>query len=211
MKKRIAILLCFVLVFSLCLCACSNEKDALMGSWKGTMDMAEMVNAGMAESDPDAAEFMKLDTFNMTFIMTFNEDDTYSLVVDEDALKAEIDAVADQMVQGVLDYMVAMLAEEGMEMTAEEIIAMSGVSLDDLKTEMMANMDLSELATEINTYGKFDVSKGKLFTSDSVDAEADKLVYELYSIEGNTLTIDKGNGADADDDLVYPMTFQKVG
>lgn len=210
MKKRIAVLLCLVMVFSMCLCACSNEKDAILGSWKGSMDMTSMVNDEVAAGDPEMAQYLKLDKFEMTFVMTFNEDDTFSMVLDEAALEAEIDAVADQIVQGTMDYMVAMLAEEGLEMTAEEIMAMSGITVEDLKAEFMDSVDLEAAFSEVNTYGKFKVKDGKLFTSESVDEEVNILVYELYTIEGDSLTIDKGNSADSDGDFAYPMTFQKV-
>lgn len=211
MKKRIAVLLCLVMVFSMCLCACSNEKDAILGSWKGSMDMADIVNNETAAGDPEMAEYMKLDKFELAFIMTFNEDDTFSMVVDEAALETEVDAVADKMVAGMMEYMVAMLAEQGLEMTAEEVMAMSGLTVEDLKAEFLASIDLDEMFGEVNTYGKFKVKDGRLYTSDSVDAEADPLVYELYTIEGNSLTIDKGNGMDSDGDFAYPMTFQKIG
>lgn len=210
MKKRIALLLCLVMVAAMCLCACSNEKDAILGSWSGTMDMTEFVNAEMAAADPEMAAYMSLDTFELTFIMTFNEDDTYSMVLDEASAQAEIDVVADKMVQGVLNYMVDMLAEEGVEMTAEEVLAMSGITTEDLKAEFMSSVNLEDMLVEVNSEGNFEVKDGKLFTSEGLDYAVDPQVYEIYTIEGDTLTIDKGNSADSDGDFAYPMTFTKI-
>ena len=50
MKKRIALLLSFVLVLSLALCACGGgeKKETLVGTWNATIDIAEVYNAEIA-------------------------------------------------------------------------------------------------------------------------------------------------------------------
>lgn len=211
MKKRIAMLLCMVMVLSVALCACSSEKDQLVGTWRGTMNLAEAVNMGMMEADPEVAEYLMVDTLNITFTLTFNKDDTYSMVVDADALDVAMQGMVDEMADGMIEYFEAVLEESGLEMSVEELLAASGLTVDALAEELYKEMDAEAMFTELNSEGNFKVADGKLYMSDGLDYAVDEAVYELYTVEGDTLTINKGEGSeDVADDYVYPMVFKKV-
>lgn len=215
MKKRIALILCLVMMLSVCLCGCSSEKDALIGSWTGKMDVAEAINAGVVEglagSDAELAEYLTIEHLYITMTMTFNEDDTYAVTVDEAALNEAIDGMMDEIMDGMVLYFEDILAAEGVEMTVEELLALSGMSLDDLSAEMRASFDSQEMVAELSSEGNFKVADGKLFLSDGLDYAVDLEVYDLYTIEGSTLTIDKGSESESDefDDMLYPMVFTK--
>ena len=51
MKKYIALLLCLVMVLSLCAC---GAKENLVGTWKANINMAEAFNAEIAASGDEA-------------------------------------------------------------------------------------------------------------------------------------------------------------
>ena len=54
MKKRIALILSFVLVLSMALCACGGgeggtKKETVVGTWKASIDMSEFMNDMIAQ------------------------------------------------------------------------------------------------------------------------------------------------------------------
>ena len=65
MKKSVAIVLCLALVFSLCLCGCGSEKKQVLGTWTTTIELADQINEGIAGSDPEAAEYLTIDSFKL--------------------------------------------------------------------------------------------------------------------------------------------------
>lgn len=213
MKKRIAMILCLVMALSLVLCGCGSEKDALVGTWTGTMDMAELVNAGMVEGlgadAAELAEYMEVETLEITVTMTFNDDDTYSLVVDEASIDAAMHGMVEDVTNGLIQYFEDMLAAEGLDMTVDELLAYSGMSIDTLAEEMYNSIATEDMFDGLNSEGNFKVSDGKLFLSDGLDYAVDEAIYEMYTIEGNTLTIDKGTATDEYEDYIYPMVFTK--
>ena len=64
MKKRIALLLSFVLVLSLALCACGGNKATVVGTWKTDINLVDMLNqemeaAGMGVAMGNAKDTVK--------------------------------------------------------------------------------------------------------------------------------------------------------
>lgn len=210
MKKSVAIVLCLALVLSLCLCGCANEKKQVLGTWTGTIDLTDKMNEEMLDGDAEMAEYVSIDSFNMELTLCFNEDDTYSMTVNEAALQEELDNMIGVVVDGMMRYMVDVLAAEGLELTVEEVMEMTGITEEALYAEISSGIDLSEVIGEVNMEGQFKVADGKLYMSDALDHLVDESMYELYTVEGNTLTIDKGNDTDDSNDFVYPMVFNKA-
>ena len=209
MKKSVAIVLCLALVFSMCLCGCSNEKNQVLGTWTTTIELADQINEGIVGSDSEAAEYLTIDSFKLILNMVFNEDDTYSLKYDEAAAAAEVEKVVNQVTDGTLQYLVATWGELGLEVTEEEAMELTGITREDLQAQFAGELDVESLFADLNMEGQFKVEDGKMYLSDGLEYGVDETMYEFYSVEGNTLTIDKGNTGDADTEFLYPMVFTK--
>lgn len=212
MKKKIALLLSIVLMLSVVLCACSTqtEKDKLVGTWKTTVNMADAFNEEMA-TEPEMAEYLTLESFDIGFILVFNEDDTYSLTVDSEIMDASVEKLGQDLTDGLLRYFADVLAAQGVEMDVEDALTTMGISLEGLVEEMKAEAFSEESYSEMNAAGKFKAEDGKLYLSDSVDAEVDTADYNTYTLDGDTLTLEAGT--EPDDDMVaymYPMTLTRV-
>lgn len=216
MKKRIALIVCLVMVLSVSLCACSSEKDALIGTWKGTIDMAAAINLGLDEaaaSDPTMAEmadYLQIDQLEIRYTLVFTEEDTYSMTVDTEALEVSMQAMVDQMADGMLLYFGDMLKAEGLDLDVEEVLAASGISVEDLAAELYDSFDTETLFADLNSEGNFKVKEGKLFLSDGLEYAVDEAVYELYTVEGSTLTINVGSDTTDYDEYLYPMVLTKA-
>ena len=210
MKKRIVSVV-LLLAMLLALTACGGgDADKLVGTWKCEMDLAEQINDEMGLDD-EMAEYLNFDSFEIVVYMEFNKDGTYSMYADMDTMEESLDAAVEDFADGMAQYLEAMIYEQtGMEMSADEILAMSGVSMDDMLAEAFPEGMAEEIAEGMTMEGNFEAKDGKLFTSAGLDYDDDPEVYETYELDGSTLTITGYVGDDADDVFgVYPLVFKK--
>lgn len=210
--KKISAVLSIVLVLSmlLCLTGCSSDADKLVGTWECELDLSEQLNDELA-SDPEVAEFVEIKDFTMVIIMEFEDDGTYSMSVDEDALGETFESLKVDVAEGMAAYLENMALEEmGVEMTADEIMELAGMNMDDLINSVFTEEMLDELVSGMEQEGNFEAKNGKLYTSAGLDYDVDPEVYETYELDGDELTLLEYHGDDDDVMDIYPMEFEKV-
>lgn len=211
MKKRIlSVILILAILLSFTACG-SGDKEKLVGTWKCEMDLAEQINTEMG-LDEESAEYLNFDSFTIVLYMQINEDDTYSLYADTDALEQTMEAAMASFAEGMTKYLEDMvLAETGIAMSADDILAASNTTMDEMLAEAFPEGMVEELAEGMKQEGKFKAKDGKFYTSAGLEYEVDPAVYETYTLEGTTLTLLEYVGEDAGDTMnVYPMVFNKV-
>lgn len=211
MKKRIlSVILMLAILLSFTACG-SGDKEKLVGTWKCEMDLAEQINTEMG-LDEESAEYLNFDSFTIVLYMQINEDDTYSLYADTDALEQTMEAAMASFAEGMTKYLEDMvLAETGIAMSADDILAASNTTMDEMLAEAFPEGMVEELAEGMKQEGKFKAKDGKFYTSAGLEYEVDPAVYETYTLEGSTLTLLEYVGEDAGDTMnVYPMVFNKV-
>ena len=95
MKRIIAVLL--TLMMALSLTACSGDDNAqVAGTWKWNCDITEMFQEGVNQG---AGMDLSTDaTMEMVFVLKLNEDGTYTLNVDRDALKTSLQTYIDALI-----------------------------------------------------------------------------------------------------------------
>ena len=170
MKKRIALLLSFVLVLSLALCACGGgKKDTIVGTWKANIDLAEAFNEEMAAAG--MGDFINIESFNLPLVMTFNEDGTGSMTVDQAAMTETIDKLAADLTAGLEAYFTEYFASMGLEIDLDEALAASGMSMDDLVEEMKAEFAGEDAFAEFTNEFKYKAEDGKLYMSEDLESE----------------------------------------
>lgn len=215
MKKRIALLLSFVLVLSLALCACGGgeKKETLVGTWNATIDIAEVYNAEIAASGDEAmAEYLSVDSFAIPLVMTFNEDGTYSLTVDKEGMDAAMNGLIEDMKVGLEKYFNDYFSSMGLEIDVDEALAASGMSLDALVEEMKAEIMTEDMYADMESAGQYKAEDGKLYLTEDVEVEPVGGVYNTYTIEGDTLTIDAGTEELEDEmaELLFPLVLKRA-
>ena len=210
MKKRIALLLSFVLVLSLALCACGGtQKATIVGTWKANVELAEAFNEEMAAAG--MGDFINLESFTLPLVMTFNEDGTGSMTVDQEAMTASIDKLAADLTAGLEAYFTEYFTSMGLEIDLDEALAASGLSMDDLVEEMKAEFAGEDAFAEFTSEFKYKAEEGKLYMSEDLDSEISE-TYNTYELKGNTLTLDIGN-EDLDEEMakyLFPMTLTRA-
>lgn len=215
MKKRIALLLSFVLVLSLALCACGGgeKKETLVGTWNATIDIAEVYNAEIAASGDEAmAEYLSVDSFAIPLVMTFNEDGTYSLTVDKEGMDAAMNGLIEDMKVGLEKYFNDYFSSMGLEIDVDEALAASGMSLDALVEEMKAEIMTEDMYADMESAGQYKAEDGKLYLTEDVEVEPVGGVYNTYTIDGDTLTIEAGTEELEDEmaELLFPLVLKRA-
>ena len=211
MKKRIALLLSFVLVLSLALCACGGgQKATIVGTWKANVELAEAFNEEMAAAG--MGDFINLESFALPLVMTFNEDGTGSMTVDQAAMTETVDKLAADLTAGLEAYFTEYFSSMGLEIDLDEALAASGLSMDDLVDEFKAEFAGEDAFAEFTNEFKYKAEDGKLYMSEDLDSEISTDTYNTYELKGNALTLDIGN-EDLDEEMakyLFPMNLTRA-
>ncbi len=212
MKKFLALVLSAVLLVGV-LAGCGGGKesasgDGLEGTWRTEIDMAEMINEQMAASG--MGEFVNISDFSLAMVMEIKGDGTYAMTVDKDALTSSMEGVKDDLKSGVTAYMENMLKEQGADMSVEDALEASGMSLDDMVDQAFNEETMDEMTAGLHIEGQYKAEDGKFYTSGSVD-EAPSDNYESYTLDGDTLTLDAGSTeVPSEMEAFLPLVFTRA-
>lgn len=207
MKKIIALSLCLILVLSLCAC---GAKEDLTGKWTSTINMAQAFNDEIAASDPAMAEYLKLETVSIPLVLELKEDGTYTMSVDPVGMEASMTKLAEDMVAGLESYFAAILAEQGLQMDVKEALAAMGIDLDALATELSAELTSQESLSTYNAEGNYKADNGKLHLTETLDEAINPAIYNTYTLEGDTLTLDVGTEVlDESTAIMFPLVLTR--
>lgn len=212
MKKTMVLVLCLVLILSMALTGCGSEKDKLIGSWEGEVDMTGLLNDSLSAQDPEMGEYLRVSEFALICRMTFNADDTYSFTVDRAALDESFSNLKKDVTEGITAYLEYILYSQNVDMTVEDFLAATGQSVEALVEASFPQDMVDRMCADVEMAGTFAVSEGKLMLSETLDAIPDSEMYENYTLEGNKLIITKETSTVDDPVLeyIYPMILTKV-
>ena len=214
MKKITAMLLCLVLVLSLCAC---GAKENLVGTWKANIELADLMNKEIAASGDEAmAEAMNLESFQLPLILELGEDGTCTMKVDPEGMAASADKLATDLTEGLKAYFVTMLEQQGLEVEdPTEVLTTMGLDLDALVAEMKDQFLSEDTFAEFTMESKYKAEDGKIYFSDDLESEINADEYNTYTLKGDTLTLDVGNMVieEGQEDMaayMFPMTLTRV-
>lgn len=207
MKKCGITLSVLLLTLCLLLSGCGkSDKDKFVGTWSADVDMTDILNETLAE-DPETAAYFNIDSFGMTLLFTFEADGSYKIAADEDAFADACNGLIDTVTEGAKRYLEDTAKAEGLDMTADEMLGIMGLSMDDFMGEMLDRDDLKELLADVEDSGKYEVKDGKLYTT--LD-ENDYIAYKFVS--DTELQFTEMGGEDASDEelqALLPLTLLK--
>lgn len=218
MKRAISLVL--ALVLCLALCGCGGGADgSVTGTWKVTLDMSEEINRyyGISKMEINSDGSNKYDEviegFEITFILTFNEDYTYTLFTDEDQFEQAVRDASEFMTE----FSIADVEDnyDYYGLTFEELLLEIGVTREEYPEYVYKKMlydHMEDIFGEMFFQGNYMVENGKLYLSDNRSHTIDDSVYYPYSVKGRTLTIGMGT---ADDGVLkeydLPLEFKRAG
>lgn len=217
--KLFAFLLSLCLIFSLTACSGSATIE---GSWKYTLDFTKVLEAmeqanAEKEQDPDDAAAAKsmseamakaFEGMTMVMILDLNEDKTFTMTTDEEALKEATDKMEERLPEILPEIVAAMsgMTVEELEAAAKE----AGKSMDDMIAEageMFNAEDIIENARQDPVKGTYTYEEGKLVLTPDNDSKPVTFTVELSAAELKVTGIE---GEDIEEDgLEYflPVIF----
>ena len=210
-KRLVALLLTLLLAFSISGCGGEEEDDAanaLIGSWSMECDFAEGMNAAMGE------EYAGMETtFVVKVVFEFTQEGTYTMYVDKDSFVKSFDGWLNDYVAYTVEDMYAAFAEEGLSKEDADLIIEQeyGCSISEyLYDATKAQVDLDAMVEDMVSEGIYEVKGEKLHMSDGDLIDENR--YDIYKIEGNTLTLDIPEGVEAQSifpGVEYPFILTK--
>lgn len=210
-KRLVALLLTLLSAFSISGCGSEKEIETtneLIGSWSMECDFAEGMNSAMGE------EYAGMETeFVAKVIYEFTQEGTYKMYVDKDSFVASFDGWLDDYVAYTVENMYVAFAEEGLSKEDADLIIEEeyGCGITEyLYDATKAQLDLDAMVEDMVSEGIYEVKGEKLHMSDG--AEINENRYDIYKIEGNTLTLDVPEGVEAQaifPGVEYPLILTK--
>lgn len=212
MKRRLVATLLVLTVLCALLAGCGENAAAkLEGTWSTSIEMKDYFNEGLEGTGLE--DYLAVDTFPLTANYIFKSDGTYAVKMDTGALQDVLESVKGRLRDGMYRYAKDMIDAEGLGISEEELFQLMGLDLDALIEEFSNEINVDEVEKSMSTEGNYKVRGDKIHLSDSLEHLVDPEVYDLYELEGDTLTIRDhvGGETNAMVDAMYPMVLKKVG
>lgn len=207
-SKIVTMLLACIMLFSLVGCGKSDTGKALYGTWSMDVDLSQELNRQMGDdfagSDGKLVITMKFD---------FNEDGSFKMYVDSDALKESFATWLDSFATFSLDVMYAQFEDMGLSREeADELVqSQYNCTMEEyIRDTMESSVNVDAMAAEMKMEGIWEAKGDKLYMSE--DDEIDVNRFDIFSVSGDTLTLNLPEGAEDESDipgLQYPYTLHK--
>ncbi|MDE5679462.1 MAG: hypothetical protein K2I01_03405 [Lachnospiraceae bacterium] len=209
-SKIVTMLLACLMLFSLVGCGKSDAGKDLYGTWSMDVDLSEELNSQMGD------EFAGFDgKLVITLKFDFNEDGSFKMYVESDALKESFAGWMDSFVVFSADVLYEEFnAQAGLtkEETDELIQSTYGCTMEEyIRSTMEGTVNIDAMAAEMQTEGIWEAKGDKLYMSegDKIDVNS----FDIFEVSGDTLTLSLPEGATDSSDipgLSYPYSLQRV-
>ncbi len=214
--KGLALLLALLLVLASLAGCGANDNAKFVGVWNTSLEFAPLFNQMFAgdEDMPELDEYIKVDSFPIGMVFTFNEDGTYSIKGDEAVITESMKSLRDTVTNGLRKCLEDMIKEQGVNISLDELFAQQGTTLDDMTKDILNENEISNVASAMEGSGKYNAADGKLYQSESTDADPDAddgyMLYEFK--EDGTIQLDLPADGDVDEDerALFPIVLKKA-
>ena len=219
MKHVKSLALCLLaLVLVLALVGCGGKSD-LPGTYRIELDLASAMSSAMTQlglAEEDLADL----TLIVPYTLTLNEDGTFTMVADKDAIASSLHAYLQGCSSAIEELLYKTAEESGL--SREDFDAAfeqsTGSSVSDYVAEQLSQLDEEELLSSLeedDDSGVYKAADGKLYFEDQ-EADFSEDNYVSYTLEDGKLTFTSVTGdtlelqelSEMADDL-FPMVFTK--
>lgn len=230
LKKVLSLILAVALLCTLCACGEGSDnrskkekeeptdEETIVGTWILEFDgtdafisgFMKSLTSGLGEEEAEEiASYFDFGEFVTTYVIEFDEDGTYVVSVDEDALHDQFEDLKEILKDGLFNMYEDVLTEEGIDYTEDELLDVVDSIVEEMLSEetidaMIDGFDWEDLE------GQYLLDDGKISFSDDVDTEPDPEEYDTYELDDDTLTLKKCH-RDADDEIKdqYPLELYR--
>ena len=137
------------------------DERALVGEWKATVDMTDYLQEEMSQL-PEFGSYMEVTDFSFVVYYTFYDDYTYKASVDEDSVNTAMENVKADLKDALYAYAEDVMRQNGLNMPAETMFALSGTSVDEIIEEAFSAESMEDIADEFFNEGNFEADEEDL-------------------------------------------------
>ncbi|MBE6976207.1 MAG: hypothetical protein E7439_03290 [Ruminococcaceae bacterium] len=216
MKRALSLALAVLMTAAalLCFAGCSKETDALIGTWEGDVNYAPLFNQMIQSvAGEGLAEYWTVEEFRLTLVMTFRDDGTYSMTVDQNKLDTAIEQLKFKLSNGLRYFVQDLIDASSSTQTVDEFMAEKGIAPDALIDQALGQEIRDQMVADCTFDGNYKAEDGKLYTSAGLEFSIDEGMYEIYEITQNTLTlmsVVNNGGASFLNEAFYPITLIRI-
>lgn len=181
----------------------------LLGTWALTVDYSAIIEE---ELEGELSGFHE--EFDLLVCMTFNDDGTFLMYIDDESLKPALENYLESLARFSAEYTYSQLKAEGISRAQADAAAKSefGMSIYSyILKEYTSVISVEDISGELNINGVYKAAGNRLYMD---EYRVDEDVYDIFRIEGDTLTLSLPAGAVADEvgikGLDYPYVFTRV-
>ena len=211
MKRLTLLILCLTLLLP----GCGQKKQApTTGLWQGQLDLTVQVYDALPQVPLQEFQncFMP-ENFRVYVLLSLTESGTYTLSLDTASAQQQIRRLLDDGKEKVYRIVEDAIKQQGLDMTVEEALKRAGSSMGAIhsRLETVLSEGLTEaLEKAVEKAGRYQISEGKLYLSDSLTVQPATDSYELFTLQGDVLTITEHQGNNPLlPKAAYPITFNR--
>ncbi len=183
-----------------------QDSTSLVGVWEGEVDMTDLINQEFA-ADPTMAKYLKVDRFAVILRFSFEEDGSFVMSVDEESVKKAFEDMKDPLATGLLNYLEALIKENGIDMSVDDLLKAQGTTKEEMIDEIMKEMDYKEMVEDTRWEGKWELDGNKLYT---YERARDDDEYDEITLTADKLVLEKNHGGNENMPFdFYPLTLTK--
>ena len=183
----------------------------LVGKWAGSVDLSELLNEAIGGADPTLSQYCNFHDISLVLVMEFDDDGVATLSVDSDSVEKLSETLEVQLTDVIYKYMEALLAESGLGMSVDDLLATQGYTMESFMAESFDVRELTSAFTDLNEVGNYLAEDGMLYISDDLSTDAEDVEANPYILEGDTLTIEATGNEDESEAFMYPLVLKRVG
>lgn len=189
----------------------ATATESIVGTWAGSVDFTQMLTESLA-TDPTLSGYFTISSFVLDLTMTFDAEGNCSLAIDEESAKAAIEAVSQELLDGMLKMLNELLKQQGVEMTMEDYLAASGMTMEDLRAQLSAELNVEDMVGELSQENTYEIRDGKLYLADA-DGNFTEDGAAPYTLLDGVLTIEASEEAAEEEyaDYMFPLVLNRVG
>lgn len=167
-----------------------TATESIIGKWEAaTHDVTAMLNDYVTKADPSTAKYFNFTNLTLDITMEFTAEGTCKIEPSQDSSTAFIQAVTEGTIAGMNKMLEDMLASQNINLTVEQFLAFTGVSMEDMIKEAMRSVKPEEMLGELTGTSNYKVEDGKLYTSENA-ASTDYKDVNPYTVKDGVLTIE---------------------
>lgn len=216
MKKIKAFSLVFVvLALLVSLSACGkDDSKALVGTWKADLDATQIIDEQLSSL---GMEDLALESrCVITLVLEFDAEQHYTVRADAAATMASVSAYMEELIPAVTEQMYKTAEASGLDRSTFDSAFEERYNCtpEEYLQQQFDAQDLASTLTAGTTEGKYRAVKGKLYTVEEDHDAFDEEEYDLYTLDGDTLTFTAidSSFSGLDEDMVkslLPIVFTR--